>query len=498
MYFAEYDLLDGLGLAELVRAREVTPLELVDAAIERIESRNPPLNAVIHSMFDSAREAARGPVSEAPFAGVPFLLKDLLAAYAGEPLTSGSRLLQDYVPDFDSEIVARYKRAGFITVGKTATPEFGIMAVTEPALWGPTRNPWDTERTPGGSSGGSGAAVAARMVPIASGGDGGGSIRIPSSACGLFGLKPSRGRTPTGPVDVEYWSGCTVEHVLTRSVRDSAAVLDAIAGPDVGALHHAHRPARPFGGEVGLTPGALRIAYSAEPAIPADVHTDCLAAVEDAARLCEELGHEVFEARPPVDGERFATTFLTMLAGEIAADVREAERLVGRSAGSGDIETVTDFLRLLGRSISADEYTCALRDLKRTSRAIAAFFDGCDVLLTPTLASPPVPIGSIALSGAQEVLVKALVSLKAGKPLRALGVLEREAQSMFAFAPFTMLFNASGNPAMSVPLTWNSAGLPIGVQFVAPFGDEARLLRLASQLETARRWAQRHPPVTPE
>jgi amidase len=493
----EYDAYDGLGLAELVRAREVTPAELVEAAIVRVEARNPALNAVIHTMYESARGEASAPLDDGPFAGVPFLLKDLLAAYAGEPLTSGSRLLRNYVPDFDSEMVKRYKRAGFITIGKTATPEFGIMGVTEPALWGPTRNPWDTERTPGGSSGGSGAAIAARMVPIASGGDGGGSIRIPSSACGLFGLKPSRGRTPHGPVDVEYWAGCTVEHVLTRTVRDSAAVLDAVSAPESGAVLQVGRPDRPYLQEVGAPAGTLRIACSAEPAVPAEVHPDCVAAMDDAATLCEELGHELVEARPSVDGEEFTMAFLTMLAGEIAADVREAERLAGHAARSGDIEVVTDFLRLLGRQTPADQYACAVRDLKRLSRTLDAFFDQYDVLLTPTLARPPVPIGSIVPSGSQELLLKAVVALKAGRPLRAMGVLEQQAQAMFAFTPFTMLFNASGNPAMSVPLMWNAEGLPTGVQFVAPTGDEATLVRLASQLEEARPWAARQPELAP-
>jgi amidase len=492
---SDYDAHDGLGLAELIRTGQVSALELVDEAIRRAEAVNPRLNAVIHPMYEQARAAARGDLGEGPFAGVPFLLKDLLASYAGEPLTSGSRLFRGYVPTEDSEIVRRFKRGGFLTIGKTSTPELGIMPVTEAALWGPTRNPWDLERTPGGSSGGSGAAVAAGVVPIASGGDGGGSIRIPSAACGLFGLKPSRGRTPTGPDEVEHWAGCAIEHVLTRSVRDSAAVLDVLAGPDVGALHHAPAPARPFQEEVGAPVGRLKIAFSPVPGVPAEVHADCLAGMERAAKLCEELGHEVVEAGPEVDQEAFALAFMTMICGEIAASVRDAERTLGRRARGGDLEPGTAFLRLLGETLRAGEFAHALADLKRSSRAVGRFFNDYDVLLTPTTGTPPPKVGTVGPQGLQLALLKVLLAFNAGGLVRLLGVLEKEAQTAFAFAPFTMLFNASGNPAMSMPLHWTSEGLPIGVQFVGRYGDEATLLRLAAQLEEAHPWRDRRPGV---
>ncbi|MBI3455692.1 MAG: amidase, partial [Candidatus Rokubacteria bacterium] len=294
--FPEYEAYDGLGLAELVRRKEVAPAELVEAAIERIERRNPRLNAVIHTLYEEARARATGPLPAGPFAGVPFLLKDLAAAYAGAPLRSGSRFLAGWRPDHHAELVRRFLAAGVIVLGKTNTPELGLLPITEPRLFGPTRNPWDPERSPGGSSGGSAAAVAARMVPMASGGDGGGSIRIPASCCGVFGLKPSRGRTPSGPDAAERWQGLVVEHVLTLSVRDSAAMLDATAGPDPGAWHQAPPPARPFLAEVGAPPGRLRIAWSAEPALPAPaVDPDCRAALEDAVRLLGDLGHEGVE-----------------------------------------------------------------------------------------------------------------------------------------------------------------------------------------------------------
>jgi amidase len=495
MSFPDYADYDGLGLAELVRAGQVSASELVDEAIRRIDAVNPQLNAVVHRMYERAREAAAGDLGDGPFAGVPFLLKDLIGACQGEPTSSGSRFCKDFYPSEDSELVRRFEAAGLVTLGKTNTPEFGILPVTEPELWGPTRNPWDTELTPGGSSGGSAAAVASGMVPIASGGDGGGSIRIPAACCGLFGLKPSRGRNPMGPDEVEGWAGCVVEHVITRSVRDSAAVLDATSGADPGSHHAAAAPERPFLNEVGAAPGRLRIAFSAVPGIPAEVGPDCLEAMESAAALCEELGHDLVEETPPVDAEAFEKAFMTMLAGEVAADVREAERSAGRRAGSGDIEPATGMLRLLGDAMPAGEYSAAVRELKRTSRTMSGFFEKYDMLLTPTTATPAPKIGSLLPSGIQLAALKGVVALRAGWLLRAAGVLEREAGATLAFTPFTMLFNASGNPAMSVPLHWNDDGLPIGAQFVAPLDDEASLFRLAAQLEEARPWRDRRPPV---
>jgi amidase len=379
-------------------------------------------------------------------------------------------------------------------LGRTNTPEFGLTPYTEPALYGPTRNPWAPDRSPGGSSGGSAAAVAARMVPLASGGDGGGSIRIPASCCGLFGFKPSRGATPTGPMLGELWHGFAVEHAITRSVRDSAALLDATWGPDPGAPYAAPPRARPYLDEVRTDPGRLRIAFTQEPLFGHDVHPQCVAALQASARLLEGLGHAVEEAAPPVDRDACALAFVTVLAGEIRAEIETVARLARRKPRAADFEPSTYSLGLLGRALSAARYAAAARTLQETGRAIAPFFERYDVLLTPTLAAPPLPIGALQPTPAERRLMSVVNALNAGWLLGALGVIEPLAAKTFDFIPFTPLFNATGQPAMSVPLHWSDDGLPIGMQFVARFGGEATLFRLAGQLEQARPWFDRVPP----
>jgi amidase len=493
--FSDFGKYDGLGLAELVRKREVKPGELVEEAIGRIEKVNPQVNAVIHKMYDLARESAEGGLPDGPFRGVPFLLKDLAAAYAGVPLRGGSRFQRDFVPDHDSEIVKRYKAAGVITLGKTNTPEYGLVPVTEPELFGPSNNPWDLTRNTGGSSGGSAAAVAACMVPLAHGSDGGGSIRIPASCCGVFGLKPTRGRTPLGPDIGEAWQGLVCDHVLTRSVRDSAAMLDATAGPDVGAPYYAQPPSRPFLQEVGADPGRLRIAYTGEPFLKSVVHQDCMKGLEATVRLCRDLGHEMVEAAPRIDGKAFATAFFTMICGEVRADMEENEMLLGRKATSKDFEPSTWAVGLLGTQIKAPEFSRAVRLLQRSARQIGAFFQDYDLLLTPTVAWPPPVTGALQPQGVQAAAMKLLGSLNAGGLLNALAGVEGLAEQVFEFIPFTPLFNATGQPAMSVPLYWNDQGLPVGMHFVGRYGDEATLFRLAGQLEKASPWFDRTPPV---
>ncbi|MBC7228227.1 MAG: amidase [Thermoflexales bacterium] len=493
--FKEYDRYDGLGLAELVRRKEISPAELVEEAIRRIETVNPQINAVIHPMYDLARQRVRQGLPEGPFRGVPFLLKDLLVHYAGVPTRSGSCFFRDFVPDHDSEIVRRYRQAGVVILGKTNTPELGLVPYTEPVLFGPSRNPWNLSRTTGGSSGGSGAAVAARLVPVAHGNDGGGSIRIPASCCGVFGLKPTRGRTPMGPDIGEAWRGMAINHVLTLSVRDSAAMLDATAGPDVGAPYIIPPPERPFLEEVGRDPGRLRIAFTTRPLLPGTVHPDCVRGVEETGRLCQDLGHIVEEAAPQIDGHAFARDFLTMVCAETRADIAEGEALTGKKARYEEFEPATWALGLLGGQISAGEYACALRSLQRAARRVGAFFEKYDVLLTPTLASPPPEIGWLQPTGAKASALKLLGSLNAGALLNKLAGIEALAEEVFAFIPFTPVFNVTGQPAMSVPLVWNDKGLPIGMHFVARFGDEATLFRLAGQLEQARPWFDRRPPV---
>ena len=498
----DYCAYDGLGLADLVRRREVSALGLVEAATAVLERLNPRLNAVVTPLVERARAQATagplagGPLPGAPFAGVPFLLKDLQAALGGVPMTAGSRLLAAWRPAQDSELVARYQRAGLVILGKTNTPEFGLLPVTEPPLFGPARNPWDLSRTPGGSSGGSAAAVAAGIVPLAHGNDGGGSIRIPASACGLFGLKPTRGRVPLGPDAVELWQGAVVQHVLTRSVRDSAAALDATAGPDAGAPYLAPpAPAEGWLAQTRIAPGRLRIAYSTTPMLEVPVHAECIAAVEATAKLLAELGHDVAPAAPALDGPEIAAAFLLMVAGELAADLAEAEAHAGELASLATVDTPALLLNLLARDYSAAELAIALRRLRAVGPAMARLFHSHDLWLTPTLAQPPLPIGALTPGGVEASAQRLLARLGSGSLVRLLGSIEATAERAFAFTPFTPIANITGQPAMSVPLHWSAAGLPIGVQFVARFGDEATLIRLAAQLEAARPWRDRHPPI---
>jgi amidase len=466
---------DATAQAELVRKKEVKPIELIDAAIDRIERINPQINAVVTPMYDQARAAASNPLPEGPFTGVPFLLKDLLAAYAGVPMTSGSAFLRDFVPPHDSELVARYKRAGLIVVGKTNTPEYGILPTTEPALFGRTRNPWDPTRATGGSSGGSAAAVAAGMVPFAHANDGGGSIRIPASCCGVFGLKPTRARNPLGPDFGDMFSGLVAEHAVTRSVRDSAALLDATSGPDVGDPYWAPPPVRPFIEEVGFDPGKLRIAFTTTAPSGVKIHPDCVKAVDDAVRLCSRLGHEVVEAYPKLNGEQMAPMFMTIWSAGCAWTIDGGARELGREPSPDQFEPGTWALYQMGLKQTGVGYMTALTWIQGASREVARFMLDYDVWLTPTLGEPPLPLGSF--------------DSPAEHPMAGMA---RAVQ----FVPFTPLCNMTGQPAMSVPLYWNDEGLPIGTHFAGRFGDEATLFRLAAQLEAARPWAERRPPVS--
>ena len=493
--FADYTRHDGLGLAALVRSGAVSAAELLETALARVEAHNPALNAVIRRRDEQVRAEAAHIDPAAPFAGVPFLVKDLIATLAGEPTASGNRLLANAPMPLDSELVRRFRAAGVLIAGRTNTPEFGLTPYTEPQLFGPTRNPWSLAHSPGGSSGGSAAAVAAGLVPLASGGDGGGSIRIPASCCGLFGLKPSRGMTPTGPEFGELWHGFAIEHVLSRSVRDSAAMLDATAGADPGAPYAAPLPSRPFLGEVSTEPGRLRIAFTREPLFGhGALHADCIAGLEATARLLESLGHHVEEATPPLDREACALAFATVIAGQTRAEIEHLAQLTRRKPRAADFEPATYILGLLGRSTGAAAYVGAVRTLQLTARGVVPFFAQHDVLLTPTLASPPALIGALQPSAAELRVMRIINALNAGWLLDALGVIKAEAAKMFDYMPNTALFNVTGQPAMSVPLHWNAAGLPIGMQFVARFGDDATLFRLAGQLERARPWFDRRAP----
>ena len=472
MAFAEFAEYDGLGLAELVRRGEVSPIELVEAAIERIERHNPVLNAVVHKAYDEARRVARGTLPDGPFRGVPFLVKDLGMEVAGWPMTNGSVFTRDVVPREDSELVKRQRAAGLVLLGKTNTPERGITGTTESRLLGPCRNPWNPEHIAGGSSGGSAAAVAAGMVPLAHASDGLGSIRIPAACCGLFGLKVTRERNPGGLDIGGNVLGFGVSHVVTRSVRDSAAMLDATGYPEA-AMPFAS-PARPrsYLAEVGNAPGRLRVAYSAETPSGRPIDPEVRTALEDTAKLLAALGHEVEERGLGIDYRALYRLHGVLGAANSAAAHAETEEQLGRSAGEDELEPLTWAGIRSGRKLSGEAVMRALRELRRRTREILRFFETFDLLLTPVLGTPPPRVGHIdpVLLDPREV----------GK------------RQSVAF-PFTPPFNFTGQPAMSVPLAWSRDGLPLGMQLAARYGDEATLFRVAAQLEAARPWRAKRP-----
>jgi len=470
----EFERYDGLGLAELVRKGEVTAAEVLEETIARIEARNPAVNAVITKMYDEARAAIAGGLPSGPFTGVPYLLKDLGAQYTGVVTAIGSRLFAKDVADHDSELTLRLRRAGLAVVGKSNTPEMGLCPSTEPRLFGATRNPWKLSHSAGGSSGGAAAAVAAGMLPMAHATDGGGSIRMPASCCGLFGLKPTRGRVSMAPDAGEGWGGASVVHAVTRSVRDSAALLDATAGAAAGDPYWAPPPPRPYMEEVGREPGKLRIALTLTPWFPADVDRECAEATREAAKLCASLGHEVEEARPEIDIPKWRQANRMIVAANVAATLDARAALMGRPLAEDDVERLVWERVNDARQFSASDYAMATRVTHLIGRQVARFMERYDVILTPTMAAPPWPLGVLDMMTTDTDLY-----LKA----------------VFASIGFTALFNSTGQPAMSVPLAWSLSGLPLGVQFAGRFGEEGTLFRLAAQLEAARAWAGRRPPL---
>src|SRR5688572_2668665 len=423
----EYEAQDALGLAAWVRAGEVSPQELLEAAVARIEARNPALNAVVIRAFEEGRKAIEAGLPDAPLRGVPWLLKGLHAAWSGVRLTHGSRFFAENVPDYDSELVSRYKRAGLVLFGRTASPELGGTSTTESVLHGETRNPWKPTHSAGGSSGGAAAGVAAGIVPAAHATDGGGSIRIPASCCGLFGMKPTRARVPSGPKVGEGWSGMSVQHAVSRSVRDSAALLDAAHGPATGDPYFAPAPVRPFLAEVGADPGRLRIAFQTRAFNGAEVDRDCVAAARDAAELCRTLGHDVEEAELAVDRDLLARCAGTIIGASQRATLVERAAELGREVTPDDVEPLTWLIAEQGRQAGAADYVAALRGMHRIGREVARFLERYDVLITPTMATPPLPLGRLALTRSD---FPGLVTDLA----RTIG--------------FTQLFNASGHPAM--------------------------------------------------
>lgn len=489
----EYDQYDGIGLAELVRRGEAAPAELLDEAISRAERLNPKLNAIVTPLYEHARKAAQSALPDGPFRGVPFLLKDIGAAMAGVPLRAGSRLYRDYIPAKHDEIVHRYEAAGLVVFGRTNMPEMGILPVTEPELYGPAHNPWQLGHTPGGSSGGAAAAVAARILPVAHGSDGGGSIRIPAACCGLYGLKPTRGRNPVGPEYSERFFGFSMDHVLSRSVRDSAAMLDVSHGPESTAFHWAPAHGERFLESLKRPPEKLRIAFTDEPLLPAARYAEGSAAVEEVAKLCAELGHTVERARPSIDAHAFARAFFLHFAGTVAAELMNTEMLFRRKLSRGDMERTTWLLGLVGRSTDAGTFIVQRRVLLDAQRKVAQFFENWDVLITPTIGMAPLPHGALNPKGLDDTMQE--VAARLGRPelMRLPGLLDAAVDKAYAFAPYTPVFNVSGNPSANIPLVWNLKGLPVGTMITGRYGEDARLLRLSAQLEEAKPWALRRP-----
>jgi len=468
----DYEQYDALGLVELVKRGETSAEALLEAAISRTEARDGEVNAVVIRMFEEARKTVAAGVPDGPFQGVPFLLKDLHLAWPGVRLTNGSKLFSDFVPEVESELVARYRKAGLVVFGKTHSPEYGLTTSSESVLFGQTRNPWNLEHTAGGSSGGASAAVAAGYLPLANASDGGGSIRIPASCCGLFGMKPTRGRTPLGPNSGEGWAGMSAVHAVSRSVRDSAALLDATAGPDLGAPYAAQPPNRPFLDEVSQAPGRLRISIQRQPWNGTEPHKDCLAALEDAVALCRDLGHEVEEAPFEVDSTILAPATLTILSASTRAMMEQRAEVLGRPLAEDDVEPGTWALANLSQRYGSTDYVRAVQTIHATGRALARHLQSYDMVLSPTMATPPHPLGLLSLSNPDRAAQGAAI-------LKTVG--------------YTQLANATGHPAMSVPLVWNDAGLPIGIQFMGRMNEEGLLFRLAGQIEVARPWFDRMP-----
>jgi amidase/6-aminohexanoate-cyclic-dimer hydrolase len=472
MAFKEYGDYDGLGLAALVRDKKVSAKELLDEAIARTEKVDPQINAVVVRHDDYARKQIERGLPSGPFTGVPFLLKDL-EPLAGTITTSGASLFKANVADHDGTLARRFLDAGLAIFGKTSSPEFGLMPTTESRLFGPTRNPWNLAHSSGGSSGGAAAAVAARILPVAHASDGGGSIRIPASASGVFGLKPTRARTPVGPDKGEGWGGFSVGHVVSISVRDSAAMLDAIHGPEPSSPYVAPAPERPFIEEVGRDPGRLRIAFTDRSPYGDAIDPEIASAVRDVARMLEGLGHHVEERAPTLAADP-AAVMATIVAANTALAVQLTEQRIGRAVTERDFEHLTLASAHNARKAASVDYVAAQLAAFQISRGLAAFFASCDVFHSPTLCSPPLRLGELDTMSND---------------------LSHIAPVLRRYMPGTSMFNMSGQPAMSVPLAWNAAGLPLGMMFAARFGDEATLFRLAAQLEQQRPWKDKKPPL---
>ncbi|MBN9569417.1 MAG: amidase [Alphaproteobacteria bacterium] len=471
MAFAEYGDYDGLGLAGLVAKKKVKPAELLEEAIARAERLNPKLNAIVYKDYDNARAAAKGRLPRGPFAGVPFLLKDIFALTTTMPTRQASRFMPAMPWPHDCLLVTRFKAAGLIPFGKTNVPEFGIVATTEPALYGPAHNPWNLAHSTGGSSGGSAASVAAGIVPLAHANDGGGSIRIPASCCGLVGLKPSRGRISNAPDFGEFVDGLATDLVVSKTVRDTAAALDAVAGAVSGDPYWAPPAPASYLDAIRRKPKRLRIAFATAKLDGTAYHPDCKAAVQAAARACRAAGHDVEEASPHLDQAILIPAFMALWGANLAAGIDMLADAVGRKPKDDELEGVTWGLYEAGKNVTAVELLKAKAALQLAGRETARFHETYDVWITPTLGRPPVKLGTFDMS-------------------------QRDSTRSFAeqidYVPFTAMQNATGQPAINIPLYWNKEGLPVGTQFVGRFGDEETLLRLAAQLEKSAPWKDQY------
>ncbi|MFS0824777.1 amidase family protein [Bacillus sp. 1P02SD] len=483
----DYKQYDGLGLAELIQKKEVKVEEVREAAIREIEKKNGVLNAVIDTFYDDLKEVPHAE-STGIFAGVPFLTKSINQEVNGRPLGSGSKLLKEILADHDSEFVRQIRNTGVTILGQTNVPEFALMGITEPAYYGPSRNPWNTDYTPGGSSGGSAAAVASGMVPIAGANDGGGSIRIPGAFCGLFGLKPTRGRTPVGPDRGRVWQGASVDHILSRSVRDSAAMLDQYQMDRANAFM-----APPFNGsylEASMTPitTPLKIAFATESPLGTTVDQECKEAVHKTIKLLEEMGHTVVEKAAPVDGKRLANSYFMLYFAEVATTLTALEDVIGRKVTFNDVEPATWMLNLLGKAVSTEEFLASLKFWDQAALQMDSFHDDYDLYLTPTTAYPPSRIGELDQTPFEKGLIKIVGGLRLGRILKKSGFVEQLANKSLERTPFTQLANLTGQPAMTLPMHLTKDGLPCGVQVMARRGREDLLFQLAGELEKTDSW----------
>jgi len=486
----EYFRYDATGLAELVRKGEVHPGELLESAIAKTQALNPSLNAIIHTFYDRARSLASDALPDGPFKGVPFLFKDLADNYAGEPICMGSRGIR-VVPDEHSELVNRFLSSGVVPFGKTNTPEFGLTITTEPKSTGPAHNPWKTGISTGGSSGGSAAAVAAGIVPMASASDGGGSIRFPSACCGVFGLKPSRGLNPLGPEIGEGWDGAVACHVISRSVRDSAAMLDVTAGPEVGSPYRVGKAHGSYFQASQVDPKPLRIAFSKRPLTDATLHPEAIKGLEQTVKRLEDLGHHVEEADPEINTDTFWRDFFVVVCGHVAAVSHLIKNEQGRDAYA-QLEPTTLNMAMLGRSLSACDMVLAKKGWHDIQLTMGRFLTQYDVFLTPTLICPPDPHGALHPSPFEEFLLKMTSPIPNGRMLMKLGLVKHFSKPTLSRMAFTALGNITGLPSVSMPLHWTDDGLPLGMLFTGRMCDETTLFQLAGQIERAYPWADRY------